>query len=450
MRRWLSAIIALVFCSLIVSGVEAQDFANATPSQNQADYAVEWMELLYARVEGERRNVPQAARIYGYAGVTLYESVRGGFADRPSLVGRLNDMPELPAAAAPYDWITVMNGAMTTIIPELMAPPRNFGRADSMTGFNTAESNATRRAVSALSQSQLRQRTQSIEDDTILASFAYGRALGEAILAWAATDGFADTREMTAAYQPPVGDDLWVSTTQGQRAMEPYWGTLRPFVLADASDCAVPLDVPFDSDLDSTFHQQAMEVRDMQSHLTDDQREVARFWDERIGESGTASGHWLYVENLFVDYYDLTLEQAAEMYALVGVAMADAFISAWKLKYEANLPRPETYINTYVDPTWEPVRQAPPFPAYPSGHAVLGASVSEVMTALFGPVAYTDRYGVQYGMQARHYTSFEAAAYENAISRLYAGVHFRVDMENGMRQGRCIGETVVERLMHNE
>ncbi|MDX2139057.1 MAG: vanadium-dependent haloperoxidase [Chloroflexota bacterium] len=444
-------LVALLLMSGLVATpqIAAQDsFANATTRESDTSYIIQWMRLLYERVERERRNVPQAARIYGYAGVTVYEALRGAFPERPSLAVRLNDMPVIPAAEAgtEYDWLTVMNGALATVIPGIMAPLENTGRSDTMINFNTAEANATRLAIQNLANNQLGERAQSVDSEVLDQSFFYGVAIGETILAWASADGFADTRTMTAAYEPPLGEGLWVETTLGQHAMEPSWGELRPFVLPDADACAVPLDVPFDSDLDSTFHQQALEVRDMQAQLTDEQREIASFWDERVGESGTASGHWLYVMNDLADQLDMPLAEAAEMYALVGAGMADAFISAWSLKYQVNLLRPETYIQTYVDPTWRPLRQAPPFPAYPSGHAVLGGTVSEILTAMLGPVAYTDRYGVQYGMQARSYTSFEAAAYENALSRLYAGVHYRVDMENGLEQGRCIGRRVADLL----
>jgi hypothetical protein len=356
MRR-IFPLVLLIAAALLVWGAHparAQDYyANAVASDNGTDYAVRWMQLLYDRVERERRNVPQAARIYAYGSVALYEAVRGGFPDRPPL--DLNDMPALPApeAGVDYDWITVMNGAMRTLIPGIMAPLQNQGTADTMTNFNTAESNATVQAVRNLSNTQFRERAQIMRDRATLdRSLAHGTALAEAILAWAAEDGFAATREMTAAYLPPVGEGLWTATTAGQRAMEPYWGLLRPFALAEADSCAVPLDVPFDSDLDSTFHKQAMEVYDMHTLLTDEQRAIATFWDERVGESGTASGHWVYVANLLAGYLDMPLEQAAEMYALVGVGMADSFISAWSLKYQANLPRPETYIQTYLDPTW--------------------------------------------------------------------------------------------------
>ncbi|GAB4525613.1 MAG: hypothetical protein OHK0046_41590 [Anaerolineae bacterium] len=445
-------LIIITFCLLSFFGSAAQEYTNAPPSNDATPYMVRWMELLYDRVEGESRNVPQAARIYAYAGVAVYESMRGAFPERPSLSGYLTDMPAMPAAepGVEYDWITVMNGTLTALIPELLAPVQNFGRLDTTTNFNTAESNATSQAIRSLAALQLRDRAISVDRDVLDRSLAYGREIAAVIAAWAAADGFIDMRAMTAAYVPPVGEGLWIETTPGQHAMEPYWGTLRPFVMPSAEVCHVPLDVPFDTDLDSTFHAQAIEVRDIMEQLTDEQAEIAEFWDERVGESGTASGHWLYVQNLLADYLDLDAETAAQMYAFVGVSMADAFISAWYTKYDYNLLRPETYIQTYIDPTFRPLRQAPPFPAYPSGHAVLGGSVSAVLTALLGPVAYQDRYGVQYGLRAREYTSFYAAAYENAISRLYGGVHYRVDMENGLKQGQCVGQQVVDHLLTPE
>lgn len=452
MRTLSRSILQLILALLFVVGVpktSAQDsYSNTTVRDSDTSYAVQWMRLLYDRVEGEARNVPQAARIYGYNSVALYEALRGGFPHLPSLVGRLNALDALPQPepGQSYDWITVMNGALRHLIPAVMAPLDSMGRTDTLTSFNTAESNATLRAVDALSASQFGERLQTVESEIVERSFAYGTVLGDAIAEWAADDGFAETRERTAAYIPPLGDGFWVATTLGQHAMEPLWGTLRPFAMENAADCAIPLDVSYEDDVDSTFHSQALEVRDMQANLTDDERVIAAFWDERVGESGTASGHWIFVINELQDDLDLSLEDAASMYAHVGVVMADAFISTWHLKYQVNLLRPETYIQTRIDPEWKPLRQTPPFPAYPSGHAVLGGAVAEVLTAMFGTVAYTDRYGIQYGMAARSYTSFAAAAYENALSRLYAGVHFRVDMENGLSQGRCVGQQVLNAL----
>jgi len=444
-------LIAAAFCLLLGVGLthaQQEGFANATPPTNAAIYTTEWMQLLLDRVEFENRNVPQAARIYGYSAVALYTALAGGFEQPLDFSAILNEFPELPAAdpALEYDWVTVMNGTMTTVLPVLMSPQDGRGRADTMTNFNTAPSNATRQAISRLSQNQYGDRAQQFEATALVRSLEHGQAIGDALIDWINADGFNETRAMTSAYQPPVGAGMWEQTTAGQYAMEPYWGMLRPFALDDADQCAVELDVPFDSDLDSTFHQQALEVRDMSRVLTDEQREIAAFWDERVGETGTASGHWVFVQNSLVDTLDLTLQDAATLYAVVNIGMADAFISTWSLKYQDNLLRPETYIQQYIDPTWRSYRQTPPFPAYPSGHAVLGGAVAELMTYQLGTIAYADRWGLQYGMRVRNYTSFHAAAYENALSRLYAGVHWRVDMENGLRQGRCVGEALIARL----
>jgi hypothetical protein len=63
---------------------------------------------------------------------------------------------------------------------------------------------------------------------------------------------------------------------------------------------------------------------------------------------------------------------------------------------------------------------------------------------MFGTVAFTDRSGQKHNLGQRSFTSFEAAAAEAAISRLYGGIHYRAAIENGMRQGRCIGDNVID------
>jgi len=102
---------------------------------------------------------------------------------------------------------------------------------------------------------------------------------------------------------------------------------------------------------------------------------------------------------------------------------------------------------SYIDPAWEPYLDTPAFPEYPSGHATFGAASAEILTELLGIVAFTDNAGVVDGMgRARTFTSFEAAAYENGLSRLYGGIHYRAGMEAGLRQGTCIGRQIWEKL----
>jgi membrane-associated phospholipid phosphatase len=155
------------------------------------------------------------------------------------------------------------------------------------------------------------------------------------------------------------------------------------------------------------------------------------------------------IENQLVDQLDLDLERASEMYAMVGVALADSFISCWSLKYQVLLLRPVSYIQQHIRRSWNTYIASPGFPSYPSGHSVVSAAAAEVLTDLFGTVAFTDASATSRGYAPRYFTSFRAAASEAAISRLYGGIHYRVDIENGMIQGACVGLRVANTLELN-
>ena len=127
------------------------------------------------------------------------------------------------------------------------------------------------------------------------------------------------------------------------------------------------------------------------------------------------------------------------------MALADGFISCWEEKYNSELIRPETLINRYIDENWTPVLQTPPFPEYPSGHSVVSGAASVVLTRLFGDnFAYDDDTEVRYGLPVRSFTSFNQAAEEAALSRLYGGIHYRAAIDKGLLQGRKLGQHVVQ------
>ena len=338
------ALICLLLCLLVLAPALAQDETSLSlpTAEHDPAFAVEWMQTIYHLVKDERVNVPSAARIYAYTGVTLYQSVAFGIPEPISFTDHFQEMPPMPLldSTAVYDWPSVANGALSVVTEALFFPE------DEAALENTGASLATRQTIEGVVQKQILARLRQANREIVERSFAYGQQMGQVIADWATTDRYAQTRAMVYELPDPDNPANWNLTTAGQTAMEPYWGMIRPFVLLDADQCAVPLDVPFDTDLDSTFYAQAMEVRDMLSTLTEDQQQIASFWDERPGESGTAAGHWVDVENQLVDYLDLNLEEAATMYGLMGVVFQDSFISTWSLKYQVNLLRPESYINT--------------------------------------------------------------------------------------------------------
>jgi hypothetical protein len=104
-------------------------------------------------------------------------------------------------------------------------------------------------------------------------------------------------------------------------------------------------------------------------------------------------------------------------------------------------------INAHLDETWEPLLQTPPFPEYPSGHSVISTAAATVLTDQFGDnFAFADSTERAYGLPIRSFPSFNAAAAEAAISRLYGGIHYRMAIEEGITQGRGVGQLVVRKI----
>jgi hypothetical protein len=132
--------------------------------------------------------------------------------------------------------------------------------------------------------------------------------------------------------------------------------------------------------------------------LTDEQRAIALFWSDDPGRTGTPPGHWISIVNQIAVDDALTLDVAAEAYVRVGLAVADAFITSWRTKYEINLLRPVTFIRNLIDPSWLPLLVTPPFPEYTSGHSVQSGAAATLLGDLFGERPFTDRTHVDLGI----------------------------------------------------
>jgi hypothetical protein len=187
-------------------------------------------------------------------------------------------------------------------------------------------------------------------------------------------------------------------------------------------------------------------VYDVGRALTEEQRQTVLYWADNPGQTGTPVGHWLAIGSQLVTQLRLSSQQAAELFVLVTLAQADAFIAIWHEKYRLSVIRPVTYIRRYIDSTWTPAIVTPPFPEYPSGHSGQSASAATVLTTLLGPVTFEDSTDLALGHPVRRYGSFQEAADEAAESRLYGGIHFPMGNENGKALGRCVGRMVLARL----
>ena len=278
----------------------------------------------------------------------------------------------------------------------------------------------------------------------------------EQMLQYAAADGFvrlSGYRRFTTVRE----DAYWQPTAPGfMSALEPYWNTLRPFMLDSCSQFVCPPPHTYSTDTASGFYKELLEVYTTRKNLSKEQAAIAMFWDcnpfalQQVGhlEFGikkiSPGGHWMGITGIACKKQKLSLSQTAYVHALVAIAVADAFISCWNNKYKYNRVRPVTAIRKLIDNSWSPLLQTPPFPEYSSGHSVISTAASVILTHLFGAsFSFTDDTEEEFGLPARKFSSFTHAAREAAISRLYGGIHFRDAIENGAKEGEAIGRFVI-------
>jgi hypothetical protein len=280
------------------------------------------------------------------------------------------------------------------------------------------------------------------------------------IIDWSKKDNYAQTR--TAERYTVLSDvpGRWIPTPpMYATAVEPHWNEIRPMVMDSASQFKPVPPPAYDvKNKNSVFYTSMMEVKAIGEKLTDEQKHIADFWDDNpaklnvyghvniVTKKFSPPGHWMNIVGIGAKAAKADFNTTVAAYAHTAIALFDAFISCWDEKYRSNYVRPETEINK-TDEAWAPYIQTPPFPSYTSGHATNSAAAGEVMTAWFGDnLSFTDTSLLEFGIANREIKSFRSAAKEAAMSRLYGGIHFRFDNENGTEAGTRLGAYIVSRL----
>jgi hypothetical protein len=291
-------------------------------------------------------------------------------------------------------------------------------------------------------------------------SVKFGEAVAEHIIKWSKKDNYAELRSAPKYTLDLKDPGRWVPTPpQYENALEPHWKAIRPWVMDSARQFKPMPPTPFSTDKNSEFYKAALEVYEIGKNGTKEQQETGLYWDcnpFQVSVSGhlmvstkkiSPGGHWMNIASSACRTAKADIMRSAEAYALVALAMADGFISCWAEKYTSNLIRPETYINRHIDPEWRPNIETPPFPEHTSGHATVSAACATVLTKVFGePFRFTDSTEVEFGMAPRTFESFYQASDQSAMSRLYAGIHYRRGNEAGRASGREIGAYVAEKI----
>lgn len=382
---------------------------------------------------------PVASRIYAYASIAPYEILAQADSSYRSLAGQLTDLSPIPLPEKEISYDIAALNAHYLVGQQLI--------------FSEEK-------VETHRQKWLQKLKDNGISKTILKnSLAYGEEVARHIIRWSEFDNYKETRTFQK-YTISNVPHRWQPTPPAyMEAIEPHWSRIRPFVIDSATQFSPGRPTPFNMDKNSDFYKEVMEVYETSKILDEEQAAIASFWDCNpyvmnvhghvmfATKKITPGGHWMGIAQIASQLENADFMKTSAAYALTAIALADGFISCWDEKYRSNLIRPETVINRYIDEEWQPLLQTPPFPEYTSGHSVISTAAAVALTSMFGEsFTFTDSTEVKYGLAARQFNSFKEAADEAAISRLYGGIHYMPAINNGVKQGRKLGEYVVNNL----
>ncbi|MAV80356.1 MAG: phosphatidic acid phosphatase [Flavobacteriaceae bacterium] len=388
---------------------------------------------------------PVASRVYVYSNIAAYEILAQKEGNQYiTLSGILND----------FNGISPIKDSLVN--PKLAALIAFIG-----VGKNLIFS--VERISDYLSNLSTQWKKQNLE--VYNASNKYAQQVVGEIKLWYDKDNYNQTRTFPKFYVDYDSPSRWQPTPPDYMdGIEPHWSKIRPLVLTSSSQFQPEPPPIFSMEPDSEFYKELMEVyhvvSEIQESESDDERqEIAKFWDCNPYVSThkghvmfalkkiSPGAHWIGITKIVSRKINADVHTTVAAYTKVSIALADGFISCWDEKYRSNLIRPETIINKVLDEDWYPVLQTPPFPEYTSGHSVVSGAASVILTDLFGDnIAFDDDTELPYDLPIRSYRSFNHAAEEAAISRMYGGIHYRKAIDEGLKQGRDLGEYVSKKL----
>lgn len=299
--------------------------------------------------------------------------------------------------------------------------------------------------------------------------------------------------------EPRVGIEFITSNDPGKWRQDPIsliplalganWGQVTPFVMESASQFRTPPPPAMESAEYAAAFDEAKRLGGdgitTPTERTPEQTEIGIYW-AYDGTPSLCAPPRLYnqIAVQIAGQMGSNYIETARLLALLNLGLADGGVAAWESKYFYQFWRPITGIResdpgngpsnlgdgnaaTIGDTTFSPLGApasnltgpnfTPPFPAYPSGHAVFGGVAFEILRNFYGrdDIAFTfisdelngitvDNNGVPRDLLPRSFTSLSQAEEENGQSRIYLGIHWSFDKTEGIAQGRRVADYIFE------
>ena len=384
---------------------------------------------------------PVASRIYVYSSIAAYEAIRH-MDNSPSISDKLNgfDKMPLPDPSKKYDYTLAASEAFFKVARNV-----KVFSVDSLKNYE---------------KSVYDNYKANLDEATYNASIAFGDTIAAVVLKRAKADGYFASRGKKK-YLGSNEPGQWRPTPPDYLdGVEWCWNTMKPMVLDSASQFAPVSPPKYDTKPGTPFYNLVKEVYDIDKNLTDEQKLIAKYWDDNpfvIEHSGhmvfgnkkiTPGGHWMGIASQIIKQEKASPVKAAQTFALTSIALYDGFISCWDEKYRSSYVRPVTVIKDIMAKDWMPYLQTPPFPEYTSGHSTITASAATVLTKLYRDnLAFEDSSDYKYIGLKRKFTSLSAAAEECSMSRVYGGIHYTISVNTGAAMGKQVGGLVVKKVL---
>jgi hypothetical protein len=358
-------------------------------------------------------NPPYAARAYSYVAVAQYDALKAAWYhkylyNRPSpskvdggikALMPTSDLPAYPSEEAVMSAVTeeLLKLLFPAAVQEIAAKAAQQREAARLAGKATAED--------------------------IAAGVALGQAVATVFVARARSDGMG-----TAGGNPTIwaamaasaaarGEVGWKSMDIPARPpMLPLFGNVRAWMMTP-DDIVKERPGPPPSTSSPLMSQELAEVRRQVDRGSRQELAIANKWADGPG-TPTPPGHWNFIAGPYVQRAAFSEVRAARAFALLNMALHDAAVGCWETKYFYFNPRP-----SHLDRDLKTLIGLPNFPSYTSGHSTFSGAAAEVLSYLF-PSGTAD---------------FNAMKEEASISRLYGGIHYRSDLEEGKAHGQRIG-----------
>jgi hypothetical protein len=443
MKKLLSRILRLPTNQLLVGSLMAiicfiscrkteNSFRNElSPHDFSSDVIDKWFTL-EVRIYKDATGIANGAfaRPFAYSGISAYESIDPGLLSWKNKYNGLSVLPETERNKK-YYWPASVNASLAEF-------NRSFFTSTNVNPTDLAAIDSLENAITS---------TFNMVDPVILnRSEGFGKSIADAIYAWSLTDGFKQNNALP--YFRPVGPGFWEPTpTAFAAASGPFWEKNRPIIEGSGDNAQPDPPIPYSENPKSRFYKMANDVYLASINQTTDQKNWAFFWRD-VSPGVTTPGHWMSIIQQVIRQTHSPLDKAALTYALVGISLNDAVISAWDTKYSYNLVRPVTYIDTVIGHLgWLPTIATPAHPEYSSAHAVVSASASEALMAVYGDMGtFTDHTYDYLGYPARSFKTFRDIGIDAGNSRFYGGIHYQPTINSGLHQGRIVARNILRSL----